>query len=112
MLHKTPFLKTPFKVILFCFLSVLLFNCSDEEPEAGIILLTIENECMADVRLFDASGSQIDRKYYDCQEAKILVFKVKIFGALIFHAETSSGRKEKKVVSILSGKTIEASIVF
>ena len=112
MLHTILFFKRSINIILLCLLSMLFFNCSDDNDNYSMILLSVNNECIADVRLFDSSGKQIDRQDFDCQETKFLIFKVNSFGALIFHAETSKGKSVKKVVSVLAGKTIEESISF
>ena len=104
-------MKTIIKSLTVISLLALCLSCSDND-ETGQILLTVTGECYADIRLFAADGRQLDYKNYDCQETRQIIFTVKEFGLLLFHAETAAGKSLKKTVQIFPGKVIEKSIDF
>ena len=92
---------------------ICVLSCNDDnEAKSGTILLSIKNECYAEVRLYNSSGKLIDFKDFDCQESEFLNFTVNHFGMLVFHVSNSSGKEIKKSVSILSGKIIEETVSF
>ncbi len=99
-------------LILILFSISTLSACIDNNNKKTQILLSITNECIADVRLFDTQGNQLIRKHYNCQEAQILIFDIQKTGPFILYAETPQGKKQKKLIHTKTGTITETTIDF
>jgi hypothetical protein len=101
-------------LIISVFAAALLIACTQPDIKQSQFIVSVSGVCVADIRLFDAAGNQIDRKYFDCQESKILIFTTQNnFGLLLFFAQSPENQQKiKQVEQIAEGQTKYININF